>query len=597
MQVKVIIVSENSRFALKAEEGMSLLQLFNEKNIGIISPCGGSGVCGKCKVKINKNDEKLSETELIFLTNKEIEKGYRLACCTKVTDGMEIELLKEGKIQVVTEGIDIKVKFNPQLTIHNLHKDESTRDNSLSHLDLLYKSSSTKYIDFSTLRKIPGFIDQENLSLLSYKDKIINIAKKPIKKVYGLAVDIGTTTVAAYLMDLLTGEEIAVDSFHNPQKKYGADVISRINHIQGKNGKHKELQEILIEELNNCIERLVLENNIKTSDIYLMTTVGNTVMTHLLIGIDPYSLANAPYRPILTDTVEISPDELGLIINPQGVIQILPAVSAYIGADIIADLLVTDFSSKRWNLIIDVGTNGEIVLANNRQMLACSAAAGPAFEGANITFGMAGVPGAVSSFNIFNNGHFDYQTINNEQAIGICGSGLIDIIGEAVENNIVTKTGVFNEDIDNNIISNIVSYKNMKALKIVDRESAAIDSPILLTQKDVREVQLAKGAIAAGINILIKEAGISYKDIENIFLAGGFGSFINPTNACKIGLLPKNMEDKIIKIGNGAGLGAKNYILDKRKREEAEFIAKSIDYIELSLRKDFQDEFMKSMEF
>lgn len=596
MKKEVIVQASDKKIVLEADKGINLLNLLRENNINIPSPCGGNRTCGKCKVKIKGGRDDLSDSELKLLTEDEIKMGYRLACAVTVIDDFEIELLEEGKLEVVTEGLGFKIDFNSPVEVNKLlnYNDE---ENLLSYLDIFYRETSTNNVDPALLKKIPEIIDEKEVSLLKYRNRIISLNKGFIKKVFGLAVDIGTTTVAIYLINILSGEEIDVASFHNPQKRYGADVISRINYVQDDNKKLKKMQSVLVTGLNQSIKDLCLRNKLEVSDIYVMTVVGNTVMSHLLLGVNPASLARAPYRPVFTNSLEISPLEIGLEINPRGIIQLLPAVASYVGADIIADLLVTDFSSEKWNLLIDIGTNGEIVLGNKQQILACSAAAGSAFEGANITFGTAGVPGAISSFTITDNGGFSYKTIADKPAAGICGSGLIDITAEMVKHGILTGAGMFNENPAKSILSKIKTYKGLKALEIAEVDLTAIDSPILLTQKDVRELQLAKGAIAAGINILLKEADILYQDIEKIYLAGGFGSFIKPSSACKIGLLPKDMEDKIIKIGNGAGLGARSYLLDKTQREKTTSLLARIEYLELSLRKDFQKEFMKSMEF
>lgn len=597
MKNKVTVLTSDKKIVLEADKGINLLHLLRENNINIASPCGGNRTCGKCKVKIKGGSDDLTGSELKLLREDEIKMGCRLACAFTVIDDLKIELLEEGKLEVLTEGLEFKIDFNPPLKVHKLLNYESDEENSLSHLDILYRETSTDNIDSTLLKKIPEITGEEEVSLLKYRDKIISLNKGSIKKVFGLAVDIGTTTVAIYLINLLSGKELDVVSFHNPQKRYGADVISRINYVHNDNKKLKEMQDILIEELNQSIKKITLKNNLRRDDIYLMTVVANTIMSHFLLGVNPVSLSRAPYRPIFTNLMEISPLEIGLEINSRGIIQLLPAVSSYVGSDIIADLLVTDFSSEEWNLLIDIGTNGEIVLGNKRKLLACSAAAGSAFEGANITFGTAGVSGAISSFAITEGGEFSYETIADKSPVGICGSGLIDLVAEMVKNDILTGTGMFNENLAENILSKMRTYKGMKALEIVKADSTAINTPIMLTQKDVRELQLAKGAIAAGINILFKEAGILYQDIENIYLAGGFGSFIKPISACRIGLFPKDMEDKIIKIGNGAGLGARNYLLDKTQLEKTISLLDKIKYLELSLRKDFQEEFMNSMEF
>ncbi len=599
MTIKVVIKSEKKIICLNAKKGDNLLQLLRNNKIAISSPCAGNKSCGKCKVKLIIGHIPISEAELILLTEEEIKSGFRLACSIKIVDEMTIELVGEGQLQVMTDGIDTEIDFDPAVRLHNWQKEQIQtipREGSInSYLDTLKIHTKTDQINMSGLRVLAKLMENEEISLISYYNKILSVSNKQINKIYGLAVDIGTTTVAVYLMNLHTGEEIDVESFHNPQKIFGADVISRIHYI--KKGSVKEVQEAIIKGLNQAIVNLSFRNNIKKGDIYLLTAVGNTIMLHFFLGVNPQSMAKAPYRPVFLNLIELNAADVNLRINPEGIVQVLPSVSAYIGSDILADLIVADFDNDEWNLLIDIGTNGEIVLGNRHRMLACSTAAGPAFEGAKISFGTAGISGAVSQFNISSDRQFIYKTIDSVAPIGICGSGLIDIISELINNNILNKTGSFNEDLPGIYQEKMINYKNIKAIKIVDAEFTTIDSHILLTQKDVRELQLAKGAIAAGINILLKEAEIEYQDIKKIYLAGGFGNFINPINACTIGLLPLNMENKIVKIGNGAGLGAKSFLLDKKQKKKVLDLSKKIEYLELSLHKDFQNEFMKSIEF
>ncbi|MFP4662484.1 MAG: ASKHA domain-containing protein [Halanaerobiales bacterium] len=596
MTLQLDIYLENTVIPIQVEKGQNLLQILGENNFSISSPCGGNKSCGKCKVKLIAGEVPLTDSERELLSSTEIEKGIRLACCLELYDNLAIELIEEGQIQIVTTGIRRPIEFDPIIQIDYFNNDQIGKDNNQSYLDLLYKKSSTDNIRLSNLQELANLTDSEGFYILSSQNEVLAVSQQSFNNVYGLAVDIGTTTVAVYLMDLITGKEVDVESFHNPQKKFGADVISRINYSQ-KNGSVQEVQDTLVKAMNQAIKKLSVRNDISRDNIYILTAVGNTTMLHFFLAVNPVSIGRTPYRPVFTDLQEVPAASINIDINPQGIVQVLPAVSGYVGSDIIANLLISDFASNKWNLLIDVGTNGEIVLGNKHIMLACSAAAGPAFEGANISFGVAGVPGAVSKFRITEEKEFTYQTIDAKKAIGICGSGLIDIIAEMLGYNIITSTGAFNQEIDQSFLSKISNYKDMKALKILNSDDSALDSPIYLTQKDVREVQLAKGAIAAGIKILLKEAGIKYEDIEKIYLAGGFGSFVNAENACKIGMLPKNMEEKIIKIGNGAGLGAKAFLLDKKQYDKIENIINRIEYIELSLRLDFQNEFMMSMEF
>ncbi len=596
MTIQVDVYLDNNFISLQVEEGQNLLEILGKNNFSISSPCGGNRSCGKCKVKLIAGSLPLTDQELELLSSNEIKKGIRIACCHDLDDNLSIELIEEGQIKILTTGVSRSIEFDPIIQIDYFNNDQIAEDDSQSYLDLLYKNSSTNNTKLSNLQALSNLTDCEGFYTLSSQNKLITLSKQSFNDVYGLAVDIGTTTVAVYLMDLFDGKEVDVESFHNPQKKFGADVVSRINYSK-KNGSVKEVQDTLIREMNQAIKNLAIRNDISHLDIYILTVVANTTMLHFFLGVNPESIARAPYRPVFTGLQEISAASIDIDINPQGIVQVLPAVSGFVGSDIIADLLVTDFESTKWNLLIDVGTNGEIILGNKHRILACSAAAGPAFEGANISFGVAGVPGAVSKFGITEEKDFKYETIDSKKAIGICGSGLIDIIAEMLKHNIITVTGAFNKEFDQSLLSKVSSYKDMKALEILNIEDSGLDSPIYLTQKDVREVQLAKGAIAAGINILLKEAGIEYQDIDKIYLAGGFGSFIDSENACKIGMLPKYMEEKIVKIGNGAGLGAKAFLLDKKQQKRLDNLIEKIEYIELSLRSDFQNEFMMSMEF
>ncbi|MEJ6950403.1 ASKHA domain-containing protein [Natronospora cellulosivora (SeqCode)] len=598
MKYSVLI---NNETTLKAKEGQNLLNLLRKNNINISSPCGGKKSCGKCKLRVLDGDSKISDSELSLLSENEIKNGYRLACCISIFSDLSIELLKEEAIKVMTDALDVELRFDPSLNLYSFSKEELDSEESSTYLDFLYNKSTTNNIDISSIKDLSEIIDEEIISCITFDSKILKVSKEKVEKLYGIAVDIGTTTVALYLIDLLTGKEIDVYSFHNPQKKYGADVISRINYTQ-TDGKVSELQEEIIRALNKAISEICSKNNIHRDDIYQATIVANTVMIHFLLGVKANSIARAPYRPIFTNSMQLSASEINLSINPEGVIQILPSISAYLGSDITADLLVTDFNTKEWKLLIDIGTNGEIVLGNKDKLIACSTAAGPAFEGAKIAFGMAGVSGAISKFEISDKKEFLYETIDFIDAKGICGSALIDIVGEFVEKEIITRTGSFNNDMDEKFMDYMTTYQNMQAIKIAPLDSISltkdsIDDSILITQKDIRELQLAKGAIAAGINILLKEAGIDFSEINNIYLAGGFGSFIDPVNACIIGLLPEKMGDKVVKIGNGAGLGAKACLYDKEQLLRAERIVKQVEYIDLSLRADFQDEFLMSLEF
>ncbi|MFW5986537.1 MAG: ASKHA domain-containing protein, partial [Halanaerobiales bacterium] len=499
-----------------------------------------------------------------------------------------------------------QVTLSPPVEKISVKLDTPTREDQRDYLRRLhdflhknnYKLKTNRGNNNYIINKLSTINKSGKITLTVQEGRIIELEEgDTAADLYGIAADIGTTTIALYLLDLNNGREVDVISLRNPQQNYGADVISRINFTLEDEKGILKLKEVLVKGLNNAISLLLTRNNLDDKDVYTMTIAGNTVMLHTLAGISAGSIARNPYIPVFTDSLDFEPSELGIDINPHGFIRFLPGISGYVGADIIGDLLVVDHKTDSWNLMIDIGTNGEIVLGKKGRLYSCSAAAGPAFEGANILFGMPGVPGAISEYSIGSNGQIDFKTVGNKQAKGICGSGLVDIIAALLRQGYLTDSGAIKSDVnlEKNQRENIVTYKGKKAFRVLQAEETAIEDDILLTQKDIREFQLAMGAIKAGIKILINEAEITYNQIETVYLAGGFGNYINAHNACYLSLLPLQLEQKIVRIGNGAGMGAKLYLLDRRSAELAEEIREDVSYIELSSRKGFQTEFMNSM--
>ena len=434
--------------------------------------------------------------------------------------------------------------------------------------------------------------DMQVLAQSMEKTFVLNPVVEGDRKGLGVAVDIGTTTMVGYLLDLTTGQELAVTSTANPQRAYGADVISRIAYTQANPDGVEKLREVLVKVLNSMIVDLCQKSRRFRGDVHAMTIAGNTVMLHTLLGVSAVSIANAPFQPVFSDQRTLHPQELGIEINDQGKIFTLPCVSGYVGADIIAGLLACDIEQQdSYGLLIDIGTNGEIVLGRRNKILACSTAAGPAFEGANISMGTAGVRGALSSFRL-QEGERIYETIGGTTPLGICGSGLMDIMAELLKHGFVDPSGAFAtpEGLADWKQEMLTTTSAMPAFMVTT-------TGISLTQRDVREVQLAKGALRAGVFTLLKEAGITADQVGRVYLAGGFGNFVDVHNACVIGLIPAELEERVIKIGNGAGLGAKLSLLDKDQLARATKLKQQIQYIELSTRSDFQELFMEAMFF
>lgn len=386
---------------------------------------------------------------------------------------------------------------------------------------------------------------------------------------YGIAVDIGTTTVVVFLEDLHAHRNLDHSSFLNPQKAFGADVISRIQYAENAE-KTQQLQTLLLTELENSIQKLCRKNNINIDQITDLSITGNTTMLHLFTATDPSSLAVYPFDPVFIEQKRLSPAELNLPLNKEAKIHLLPSISAFVGADIVGGIAATDLPDENgYALFIDIGTNGEMALGNKEELLCCATAAGPAFEGAKISCGLGGVTGAIHSFS-----ESSFATIDDAKPSGLCGSGLIDVVAENLKSGNLDMTGYLENDLV------FLPEYDLK-----------------LTPQDIREVQLAKGAIVAGIHTLIGKAEIDIGQINKVYLAGGFGFAINPASAVAIGLIPPELEKLIIRTGNSAGLGARLFLHSASFRERISKITSMAQHFDLSADMKFNELFVMNMHF
>jgi uncharacterized 2Fe-2S/4Fe-4S cluster protein (DUF4445 family) len=597
MSYTVTVRTKEQVEEIKCADNENLLKVLLQNDYDINAYCGGVGICGKCKLKLKGNINSPTKAEQEFLDIKEINEGYRLSCMYKIKSDFEVIYDQKQDITVMTDGTLTELDKDLDLIKHNIKFEDVNINNQKDYLKRIFNKTNTDNIEYDGIIKLANINKRKLFSVFTHNKNIIDITKDTKKDYYGLAVDIGTTTIVIYLINLSTGEEIGVNSFYNPQKKFGADVISRINYTNNNENGIKKMQDAVIDALNQGIDELIEQTNLNNDDIYKMTIVGNTIMLHLLAGIDALSIAKSPYIPTFTDEIKLKTNDVNLNINKKGLIFILPAISGYVGADITGDMLTINIDKlKGNNLMIDIGTNGEIVLNKKDKIVSCSAAAGPAFEGANITFGSAGVSGAISKFEIKNE-KFNFKTINNQPPIGICGSGLLDMIAEFFKHGFIESSGKITDQEDFTAWKKnyVGKYKDQNAIRITKNKST--DQTIYLTQKDIREVQLAKGAIAAGIEILLQETNLKAENLDRVFIAGGFGNYINPDNACFIKMIPECLKDKIIQIGNGAGTGAKIYLLNQKAKKRALAIKEKVKYIELSVNKEFKTEYINSMNF
>jgi uncharacterized 2Fe-2S/4Fe-4S cluster protein (DUF4445 family) len=388
-------------------------------------------------------------------------------------------------------------------------------------------------------------------------------------KPFGVAIDIGTTTVVMYFLNLLNGGIEKISSFLNPQKKYGADVITRINYCQEHESGLQELQKSIIDTLNEELDAFRMKKGLIPANFEKIIIAGNTTMLHIILAENPLSIALAPFKPLFIEKQIKNGISAGLNVNADAEVATLPCISAFVGADIVAGLAALKVPQKNY-LFIDIGTNGEIALIRDEKIFTCATAAGPAFEGANISCGMAAVSGAISVFSCPEK----YQVVGNSEPIGICGSGIVDIVAYLLVNDLIDETGL------------------LKEIFVISPENN-----IQIIQQDIREIQLAKSAIYSGIKILMNMAGLSFSDIDALYLAGGFGNYINIRSAIQIGLLPYELMDKTYPVGNSAGIGALQYLKSGDFEYKIDSILKNTQYIELSNVEEFTMEFALNMNF
>lgn len=393
---------------------------------------------------------------------------------------------------------------------------------------------------------------------------------------HGVAIDIGTTTLVFYLVNLVTGAIIETRAAVNPQTKYGADVISRINYTATNSDGLKTLQKEILNAINLQLDHFTEIAEITANELVKISIAGNTTMLHLLLEVDPLPIALAPFTPAFVDEKNLKGKDLQMRCHPEAEIKILPSIAAYVGADIVAGIASIKSSSQFRNyLFMDIGTNGELALVTPETIWCCATAAGPAFEGANISCGMSAVEGAISAF-----GTEGFSVIGNAIPAGLCGSGLIDVVAFLIENKLVESDGFLSED-----------------FVIVPEDSVSENKSIVLTQQDIREVQLAKSAIMAGVKVLLKKASLSFDDLDALFLAGGFGNYIDLASAIKIGMLPEEMERKTISLGNTSGTGALLALKSVQFDQNIKDIRNRACYIELSEDEDFVLDYVMNMDF
>jgi len=583
---------------LRAEvlSGESVLVASQRCGIDLDSLCGGRGKCGKCLIRIGQGKATApTPSEIAILPRSEMERGLRLACQTYPVTDLVVDVLTAPRpvsSKILTWGLELPVRLAPRLRMGSASLTRPTLGDQLSDEARLRKAIKCRSIDLNLLKRLPGLLRGHGwkVSAITYHDEVVDVRGSDGGGLYGAAVDVGTTTIVVYLLDLISGKVVAVESDYNAQIPYGEDVISRITYASREGDGLALLQKAVIGTVNKLIARAAERAKIDRDLIYEVVCAGNTIMMSFLLGIDPSNIATSPYVPPVTGGLAAKAVGLGVEVNPGGYLRTLPSISGYVGADIVSDILVSGMHRHEGlSMLIDIGTNGEVVLGRRNEMLSASCAAGPALEGAEISHGMRGMAGAIEKVAINAESHdVFYTTIGGGRPRGICGSGLVDALASLRVAGIVDRAGRMRVPGDGGDAT--------PEFVIARAGDTEIGKDITITQKDVRNLQLAKAAIFTGCSLLMKRMKVRVGELKDIFIAGAFGNYIDPVSAIVIGMFPDVPLAKIKSIGNGAGFGARLALLSKSKGAEADEIARRVHYVELSAEGDFQREFLKALD-
>ncbi len=613
---KVRVTFQPSGKTVKVDKDTTLLEAGAQAGVYISSICGGDGICGKCRLIIKKGNIKANPTTL--LSREEIRKGYVLACQTTAEGDLEVEVPAESRAEKEKILVDKDAqrfralypqaeektffKYDPLVQKLYLELPKTTlQDNLADHLRL--------YREIRRKRKIP--IMQSGLKVLRILPKILRESKGKVtatigirgktteviqieegdttKESYGLAVDVGTCTVVVHLVNLNNSQTIDAEATYNSQRVYGEEVTRRIIYAELK-GPDK-LREAIVNDINNLISTLISRNKIKLNDVMTLVCAGNTTMVHLLLGLDPSQIRREPYIPACTSPPPIRAAEVGIKINPRGLLYTLPSISGWVGGDITAGILATGVNeTKSLTMLIDIGTNGEIVLGSKEWMVCCAASAGPAFEGSGVKHGMRAAAGAIEKVEILADGKVKHSTIGGVKPKGICGSGLIDVMAELFKAGFINRSAKLSPE-----ASSRIREKNGELeFILVPASETQIGEAIVLTRADIENLIRAKAAIFAGADILVKSMDLEIKEIEQLYLAGGFGNYLNKEKALVLGLIPDISPDKVQFVGNTSIMGAKMALLSREALERSYEITKKITYYDLITNPGYMDEFISA---
>jgi uncharacterized 2Fe-2S/4Fe-4S cluster protein (DUF4445 family) len=602
------IIFQPSGKRIECNGKKSLLELARAAGVGIESACGGKGKCGKCKVHVRGEVAPPTESELTLLAGAETD-GFRLACRTQAMETLTVWVPEESRLhrQVILTGgegsaVDLSTSLKVfQVEVPSVVQGHLTGDRERILTALSKAAGKDGHTCWTTphsvLQDMVRVIDSRETRLnavVRLPDTVVSIDRAHEQPLLGLAVDLGTTTIVTYLLDLRSGKTLSIQAAVNPQISHGEDVISRITFCTQQTDETSLLSGLARECINSLVSRACNEAGVEQKRIFLAVIVGNTTMMHLLMGIEPVRLGKAPFSPVAMCALEFAAKDLGLHLASEAVVAHLPVKAGFFGSDAVAAALALDADKVREpTLIADLGTNGELILATPDGMLCCSTAAGPAFEGGHIQWGMRAAPGAVDDVQVSPSDLRSHvHVIGEQQPLGICGSGLVSLVSGLLDAEAIVPDGRFNQARAGQWLR-----KGTNGLEYVlaPKQCTGTGQDLVLSHKDVAELQLAKAAVYAGVSILMDEAGV--KNLSRVLLAGAFGNYLNEVHACRIGMFPGVAGTAVRGVGNAAGAGAVKVLLNQSQRERAERIAANMKYFDLARDRRFSSIFAGGLRF
>jgi len=611
-RVQVTFWPEGERVRVPVDT--TILEAAKTAGVDLASSCGGDGLCGKCRVVIRQGNVTAQPTSL--LTREEIRRGYVLACQTRVVGEVEVEIPPESRAEAAQILIDVDAQrfraLHPMAGEIEVHPAPLTRklylelprpslDDSLSDQSRLFREIRRRrpapimQLGLKVLRSLPRLLRQADWKVtvtLGWRGGTLEVLQVepgvPAGRNVGVAIDVGTSTVVAHLIDLDTTERIDAEAVYNSQRAWGEEVTRRIIHA-GAPGGLDELQNAVVGNINGLISALAQRNNVALSNITAVVCAGNTTMTHLLLGLDPSAIRKTPYIPVSAATPPVRAVEVGIQVNPRGLLYTVPSIGGWVGGDVTAGIYAVGLRrSKDVQMLIDIGTNGEIAVGNCEWTIACSASAGPAFEGSGVKHGMKAIHGAIERVEISSEGAVHYRTVGNGRPRGICGSGLIDLVAELYRAGFIDRSG----HLLAGTTERIGVRDGMLEFLLVPASRSETGKDIVVTQADLANLLSAKAAIYAGTVVLARAIGLDFGEVERIYIAGGFGNYLDREKAVAIGLIPDLPVEKIRFVGNTSILGADLGLLSESTWQELQAIAEAVTYYDLINYPNYYDEFL-----